>query len=195
MPRPSHKESILDQAVQMASLVGVDGLSIGGLAAATHKSKGGICSHFPSKADLQAEVVERAAQMFREAVVEPAMALPEGFDRLTALVDAWFDYTAAGVFEGGCFFTNAVLELDDLEAGGALAAVRKYYSAYLKLLNRCADDAARLGQLRPDTDPDQLAFLLHGLEAGVLVRRALGEPDALARGREASRALLARSRA
>lgn len=195
MARPSNKEQILDQAVQMASALGVEGLSIGGLAAATHKSKGGICSHFPTKADLQVEVVKRAARMFRETVVDPIAELPAGIEKLAALTEAWFDYTEAEVFEGGCFFTNAVLELDDLAPTEALEAVRRYYAAYLRLLEACADDAARLGQLSPDTDPNELVLLLHGLEAAALVRRALGETDVLERAREATRNLLARSRA
>lgn len=192
MPRPSSRDAILETAVQLASVQGLAGLSIGGLAAATGKSKGGICAHFPAKRDLQLAVVKRAAAIFGREVVDPALAIGPGLARLEALIDAWFRYIEAGVFDGGCFFINAALELDDLDHTDVLAEVRRLYGAYLRLVERCIAEAVRGGELAPDTDPEELARLLHGLEAGALVRHALGETGVYPAARAAAHSLIAR---
>ena len=51
------KDRILGQALDLASTVGIEGLSIGELAKATQMSKSGLFAHFESKEDLQLEVL------------------------------------------------------------------------------------------------------------------------------------------
>ena len=195
MPRPSSRDAILETAVQIASVQGLEGLSIGGLAVATQKSKGGICAHFPSKADLQLAVVGRAAELFKQAVIVPTLRESPGLARLERMIDAWFQYIQEGVFTGGCFFTNAALELDDLEASNeVLSEVRKLYGDYLRFLERCIRDAITEGSVDPETDVELLAYELHGLEAAALVRHALGESEAYATAARHARALLDRHR-
>lgn len=194
MPRESSRQVILDRAVQLASAQGLDGLSIGGLAVAVGMSKGGVCAHFPTKADLQAAAVERAAEIFRAAVVVPAFAAPAGLPRLQALAEAWFRYLEAETFEGGCFFTNALLELDQLDDVAAKAAVAGHYQRFLDLLEALAGEAGARGELAPGSDPRDLAFELHGLQLATLTGRSLGRGEAaLALGRARTAALLARS--
>src|SRR5262249_4194492 len=121
------KTYILDQAVQLASVCGVQGLTIGSLAQHTQKSKGGICAHFATKQALQLAVIDHAAVVFQRAVMEPTLPHPAGKERLQALGEAWFAYLQQGVFAGGCFFTNTLLETDDLEDGAVRAAAQKHY--------------------------------------------------------------------
>lgn len=194
MPRPSSRDDILDTGVQLASVWGLAGLSIGRLAAAVGMTKGGICAHFPAKSDLQLAVVERAAAIFRHAVVDPALEVPAGLARLEALTDRWFDYIDAQVFQGGCFFTNAALELDDLDQPEVLAEVRRLYLLYLGLVEQSVGEAVSRGELAPETDPRQVVALLHGLEVGALVRHALGEADAYPVAHRAARAVLEKHR-
>ncbi|HVX89367.1 MAG TPA: helix-turn-helix domain-containing protein, partial [Gemmatimonadales bacterium] len=56
------RERILDQALRDASLVGLDGLSLGKLAEAVEMSKSGIFAHFGSKEELQKQVLAAAAE-------------------------------------------------------------------------------------------------------------------------------------
>ncbi len=196
MARDNSRETILDRAVQMASVQGLDGLSIGGVAAAVAMSKGGICAHFPSKAALQAAVVARAAEIFRAAVIEPILSRPPGLERLRALIEAWFSYLAAETFEGGCFFTNALLELDNLDEVEARRGVAGQYGRYLDWIERLAVEAIARGELRADLDPRRLAFELLGAQLGVLVWRGLGKTEeGFALARAASNDLLDRSTA
>ena len=194
MARDNSRDSILDRAVQMASVQGLDGLSIGGVAAAVAMSKGGICAHFPSKAALQGAVVERAAEIFRTAVVEPIFSRPPGLARLRALTDAWFAYLSAETFEGGCFFTNALLELDNLAEVEARGAVARQYGRYLELIERLAVEAIARGELKADLDPRRFAFEILSSQLGVLVWRGLGKiEEGFSLARAATDALLVRS--
>jgi AcrR family transcriptional regulator len=84
------KISILNEAVQLASVHGLQGLTIGSLAEQVHLSKGGLCAHFPSKQSLQLAVIDHAASIFERAVVLPTLTTPSGRARLLALGEAWF---------------------------------------------------------------------------------------------------------
>ena len=184
MARANARDAILDRAAQLASVRGLDGLTIGGLAAEIGMSKGGICAHFPSKAELQLATVERATERFRQAVMEPALAAEPGLVRLRALDEAWFTYGESFVFEGGCFFTKVMLELADIATVPARETVRARLHAFIHFVEECIREAVDRGQLKPDTDPQRFAIELQGLHAAALLRTAMGlgpEPYTLAR--------------
>src|SRR4051794_9575064 len=88
------REAIVREAVALATLDGLEGLSIGNLARALDMSKSGVYAHFGSKQDLQLATIEEADRVFRSAVIEPALGAPEGVGQLVALCDGFFDYLA-----------------------------------------------------------------------------------------------------
>jgi AcrR family transcriptional regulator len=71
------REAILREAVSLATIDGLEGLSIGNLAGALDMSKSGVYAHFGSKQDLQLAAVGEAGRIFRAEVVEPALARAE----------------------------------------------------------------------------------------------------------------------
>jgi AcrR family transcriptional regulator len=171
------KRYILDEAVQLSSVNGLHGLTIGGLAQQVHLSKGGICAHFPSKEALQLAVVHHAARIFTRAVVVPALAAPAGQMRLVALSEAWFAYLQKPVFLGGCFFTNAVLEVDDRENQDVRSAVREHYQHFLAFIQREMQSAVQQRQMPATERSDQFAFAFLGILSGVLIWRSLGQQE------------------
>src|SRR4051812_34683464 len=105
-------DRILSEAVQLASVDGLEAMTIGNLAKAADLSKSGLFSHFHSKQALQLAVIERAAQMFRAEVVTPAHTVaPPGAARIDALLVNWVR-ASTSLFRGGCFFFAAAHELD-----------------------------------------------------------------------------------
>src|SRR5262245_2872631 len=86
------RAAILDLAVDLASAEGLEGLTIGRLAAEMEMSKSGLFAHFGSKQELQLATVDAAGQRFWRTVIEPALETPEGAPRLRAMVDAYLDY-------------------------------------------------------------------------------------------------------
>src|SRR5437660_6669407 len=103
----------LDAAVELASVVGLEGLTIGGLAEQLEMSKSGLVGRFGSKEQLQLAALELAREVFRDVVYAPAAAAPAGLRRLNAICDAWIDYLADPPFPGGCFLTTAMVEFDN----------------------------------------------------------------------------------
>ena len=89
------REAIVREAVSLATLDGLEGLSIGNLARALDMSKSGIYAHFGSKQDLQLATVDEAERIFQAEVIEPALAAAPGLAQLVALCDAFFDHLDA----------------------------------------------------------------------------------------------------
>jgi AcrR family transcriptional regulator len=190
------KTHILDEAVQLASVRGVHGLTIGSLAQHTEMSKGGICAHFATKQALQLAVIDHAALIFQRAVLAPTLPHPAGKERLLALCEAWFAYLHQGVFAGGCFFTNALLETDDLDDGAVHAAAQAQYERFLRFVQREAEQAVRQGQLLESVESEQFAFELVSVLVGALVWRGLGrQSEGIARARRLAESALVRASA
>jgi AcrR family transcriptional regulator len=79
------RRTILDAAARLATVEGIDGLSIGGLAKASGMSKSGLYAHFGSKEELQLATIDAAEDVFNTDVVEPAMQAADGLPRVEAL--------------------------------------------------------------------------------------------------------------
>src|SRR3954452_9937414 len=102
------RTAILHEAARLATVEGLDGLSISRLADAVGMSKSGLFAHFGSKEELQLATIQAASAIFDEQVIEPARETPAGPARLRAYIARFLDHVAEGVFPGGCFFVSAV---------------------------------------------------------------------------------------
>src|SRR3974377_127790 len=115
-PTPSKgqvsRTTILRAATKLATTKGLDGLSIGDLAAEVGMSKSGLYAHFKSKEELELATIETAVTIFDREVLRPAMRAPAGRQRLETLVDAFLSHLERRVFPGGCFFAAVASEVD-----------------------------------------------------------------------------------
>lgn len=168
---------VLDEAVQEASVRGLDALSLGGLAASAPVNKSAIAGLFGSKEGLQLAVVARAREIYTESVVEPARGVPRGLPRLRALTDRWIDYSRRRVFRGGCFFRTVEVEFD-MRPGPVRDAVIEAHQDWEGYLVHQAALAVEAGDLAPRTDPHQVAFELNALLNAANDRSLLFDDDA-----------------
>src|SRR5580698_7023263 len=97
------RQAILATAADLASVDGLDGLSIGRLASELSMSKSGLFAHFGSKQDLQLATIEEARERYVREVIEPSLAETASLRRLHALCDSFLSYLDRAVFPGGCF--------------------------------------------------------------------------------------------
>jgi AcrR family transcriptional regulator len=182
------RAAILDAATRLASVTGLEGLSIGALADEVGMSKSGLYAHFASKEDLQLATVGAAREVFIAEVVVPALAVESPRDRLQALCDGFLDYVEQRVFPGGCFFVSAAAEFGS-RAGPVhdeVAAVQREWSDFVHAVASEAHDAGELA-----ADPDQVAFELTSLLAGANLTYVLhDDPDLIRRARGAIREVL-----
>jgi AcrR family transcriptional regulator len=173
------REVITHEAALLAAVDGLDGLSIGRLAAALGLSKSEVSAHFGSKQDLQLAIVREAAGVFTEEVVRPALAAPPGLAQLSAVCEAFFAHLERRTFPGGCFMAAAALELGARPGpvGDLIAAFQAQFGA---LIRGSAAAAVDRRELPPGEDPDRLAFELNGIMLATDTNYALhDDPDVL----------------
>jgi AcrR family transcriptional regulator len=156
------RAAILDEAARLATVDGLEGLSIGHLAEATGMSKSGLYAHFGSKLDLQLATIEAARQTFVAEVLQPALGAPKGLERLLAVCEAFLLHVERRVFPGGCFFSAAAADVGT-RPGPLRDEIAAQQLAWLGLLERLARDAEEQGELKSNADPAQLAFELQAL--------------------------------
>jgi AcrR family transcriptional regulator len=172
------RQAILDEAFSMASCIGVGALSIGVLAERTRMSKSGLFAHFGSKEELQLAVLREAQQRFADIVLRPAFRQPRGLGRLRAIVVNWLSWTREANLPGGCVINAAAAEFDD-QPGPLRDEVKNGLLALRRVLAETAAKAVETGELRPNTDVDQLAFELEGIyQVAQQSRRLLDDPHA-----------------
>jgi AcrR family transcriptional regulator len=168
MPRRSNEEAaktraaIIDQAVQTASIEGLEGVTIGRLADDLGMSKAGVIGHFGDKVTLQRATFHQAQKIFTAEVWERAKDKPRGLPRLSAVCDAWIKHISNSPFPGGCFMCTVATEWDARE-GDIHDEVRDSWRLWLRVLAREAQIAREAGDLPADTDPDQVAFELNAI--------------------------------
>jgi len=159
------KQGILDRAVDIASVEGLEGLTIGRLADELEMSKSGLFAHFGSKEELQLATVEAARQRFVDSMFRPALKAPRGYPRLLAICRAWLAYIKRGVFPGGCFFAAASFEFDG-RPGPIRDAIVEVMDIWLDALEKAIRMAKEEGHLDRDVDVKQLAFELNAIFFG-----------------------------
>jgi len=187
--------AILERAIQVASQVGLEGLTIGRLASALDLSKSGLFAHFSSKEGLQVATLDRAAELFSNVVVRPALKAPRGEPRLRALVERWLRWPIEVPQPGGCIFVQAAVELDD-RPGPARERLVALQRAWLASLATAVRGAVAEGHFRKDVDAEQVAFELYGIMLSAHhADRLLQDPRAGSRARVALDRILSACRA
>jgi AcrR family transcriptional regulator len=165
-PGERSRARVVEQAAQLATIEGIEGISIGRLADATGIAKSSVYALFGSKEELQLATINAARDSFIIEVVAPALNATEpGRQRLLALCEGFLSYVERRVFPGGCFFVSASAEVGG-RPGRVHDEVARIQQQWRDLLGREASAAADRGELPVDTDPQQLAFELGVILAG-----------------------------
>jgi AcrR family transcriptional regulator len=172
------RQAILGAAMGLATIEGLDGLSIGGLAAHIGMSKSGLYAHLSSKEELQLAIIAAAEEVFATYVVRPAQEQPDALAQLTALCEHFLSYIDQKVFPGGCFFASAGAELDT-HPGPVRDALAQIQSTWNDTLTELVERAQEDGSISRDEEASQLAFELNAFlhlanDLFVLHRNELG---------------------
>lgn len=157
------RERIVSHSAAIASVEGLQGLTIGRLAADLGMSKAGVLGHFGTKQALQLAALDGAAAVFTRLVWEPAADIRGGLDRLNAVCEAWITYLEREreAFPGGCLFTTASIEFD-ARGGPVHDEVARLFRMWSRRLMEDVRIAVANGELPADADPEQIVFELVG---------------------------------
>lgn len=157
------RKAILHEAVSLATVEGLEGLSIGGLAKAIGMSKSGLYAHFGSKQELQLATIEEAERVFDLEVIQPASAVADpGLAQLVAVCDLFFEHLRRHTFPGGCFFASAMLEMGT-RPGPVKERIALFQQRFVGLIFEFAQQAQEAGQIPAEEDLILLVFDLSGM--------------------------------
>ena len=187
------RQEIVERALALSGEVGLEGLSLGVLAAGMKLSKSGLFAHFKSKEALQLAVLEQAIDDFIEEVVMPALKVPRGEPRVRRLFDLYLQWIHGHGRRGTCFFMALTHEYDD-RPGPIRDRLVQSQRDWYDTLARAARTAVEEGHFRADLDLDQFAYETVGI--GMVyqqVSKLLENPRAKGRAESAFETLLARS--
>ena len=184
------RTAVTEAAVDRASVEGLEGLTIGGLAGEVDMRKSSVFSLFGSKQGLQLATLEAAIDQFRDDVWGPVADEPPGKARLLALCDSWLAYHERESLPGGCFLTTATVEFD-ARPGPLRDAVADTMKRWLRALEREVALAVESGELPAGTDPADVAFQLNTLAAAASYGFQLTrDPEVFERARRSMRRAL-----
>jgi len=188
------RATILDEAADVASLVGLNGLSVGTLASHTGMSKSGLFRHFGSKEALQVATLRAGVDRFMETAVRPALKAPRGEPRVQALFQRWLQWATAQGLSGGCLFIAASIELDD-QPGPPRDYLVTTQRQWLDLIATTARFAVEAGDFRAGLDVNQFAHEFNAILLGFhQAARLLRDPKAVERAETQFNRLLADAR-
>jgi AcrR family transcriptional regulator len=171
------RAAVLERSVQMASRDGLEGLTIGALAAELEVHKSNVFALFGSKEELQLATLAAARAILIEQVIAPALPSEEGHPRLLAIGDAWCEYLGSDVFVGGCFLAAASTEMDG-RPGPVRDAVASVMREWIAVLRVNIEAAIVAGDLRADLDVAAMAFRLNALGMAANWQRQLLDDSA-----------------
>lgn len=151
------RQAILTAAADLASIEGLEGLTIGKLAEAVGMSKSGLYAHFGSKRELQLAVIEAAREIAGREIFGPVKNMKPGLAHLWGLCESYISYAERRVFPGGCFFGHVAAEVD-ARPGPLRDRVGAIYNSLYSRFTEAVRGAQAAGELDAGADPAQLAF-------------------------------------
>jgi len=185
------KAAVVDAALNLASQVGLEGLSIGAVAELTHMSKSGVFAHFGSREELQISVVRAYHRRFELEVFRPTLTQPRGLPRLRALFANWVKRTTAEI-DAGCLFISGATEFDD-RPGPVRNALVESFRLWQAAIQHAIAQAKKAGHLRVEADEKQIVFEIHGLILALHYEaRFLRLPDSIERAATGFETIIAR---
>jgi AcrR family transcriptional regulator len=155
------RAAILDVALDLSSRDGLEGLTIGLLADKMNMSKSGVFAHFGSREDLQMEVLKLYHYRFEQEVFFPSMKEPRGIQRLQSMFARWVKRVSVEI-ASGCIYISGAVEYDD-RPGPIREALVAMVQAWQGALLRCVEQSIATGDLKADTDAQQLVYEMYGL--------------------------------
>lgn len=169
------RREVLRAAVNIASVDGLDGLSIGRLAAELGISKSGLIGHFGTKEELQLATIRAARAIFVQTIIEPSLQLAPGLAQVQALLDGWLEYSSDRRFPGGCFFARASHEYA-ARPGAVRDALAAVDEEWLGLIEESIRGAQAAGEIDAAVDAGQLTYELDSYLDSANLRSLLGRP-------------------
>ena len=171
------RQRIIEKSMQLFSVQGYFNTSIAGIVKATGLTKGGLYGHFRNKEEIWYAVYNECVRIWRGVVFQGVRPISDPVERIERVLENRMkNYLGAGVFEGGCFLFNALVELTG-QSPAMSNHVLKGFKAFSALLRLWLEEAAQQGLLRDDLNLDGIAnFLVISLNGTAPLYAASRDP-------------------
>ena len=146
------RQKIIDKSLQLFSVKGYFNTSISDILQAAGLTKGGLYCHFKSKEDVWRAVYDDAVDIWKAVVFKDMRSVDDPLKRIERTIQhVLLDYLGQGVFDGGCFFVNMLVELSG-QSDTMGRQIRKGFVGFSKLFQRWLTEAERSDSLKPGLD-------------------------------------------
>jgi TetR/AcrR family transcriptional repressor of nem operon len=170
------KRRIVELAAPVFNQRGFAGASMSELVAVTGVEKGGIYNHFGSKETLALDALDYSVSLIAQAFGRALEGVDDSADQLQAIVDTFAGELDNPHVAGGCPVANTALESDDTNPE-LCAHARDAMDSWHRLIGSIVKRGKERGELRPETDPYELATVITStLEGALMLSRLLHEP-------------------
>lgn len=159
--------AIVYAGLAIAREEGIGHVSFGKVAKRLGVSKSSVFCRTRSLRKLQEAVLDEYDRQFEAEVVEPARTEPKGVPALAAHMRRLAARVALDDAAARCLYISGAFEC---AGAGTFLHERLQHglARWRALLRQSVRDAQQLGQLRADTNPEQLIFELHSLVVGLV---------------------------
>jgi AcrR family transcriptional regulator len=188
------RQVVLNEAIRIASVEGLEGLTFGRVAQAAGMPKSTLQALFKDREALQSQTLSAGAEAFAHGIRARLPKNANAFENLVALCHAWFDLVSDGELPGGCLVTAATAEYR-ARPGSIQTLVAEHRDRWRAALFASAQAAQKEGTLRGDLDLDQLVFEILAFQGSANANAVELAANELSRARHSVDSLLERARA
>ena len=161
-------ERVLREAAQLFSVKGYYATSVEDVMARVGLTKGGFYAHFASKEELGRAVIEHAAEVWFERVVAHVQRFSDPRVQLRELLEAYRLYATSRTFEGGCFFVNLAVEMDD-QHQDFRRLVAERFDQFRAMVATLVEGGKALGLYRDDAPSEAIGIAVVAYLTGTMM--------------------------
>ena len=171
------RQHIIEKSMQLFSLKGYFNTSIDGIVKATGLTKGGLYGHFRNKQEIWYAVYDECVRIWKSIVLQGVRDIPDPLVRIEKVIEnSLKNYLGAGVFEGGCFLCNALVDLAG-QSPTMSNHVLKGFKGFSELLCLWLEEAEQKEMLKNGLKLDSIAhFIVVSLNGAAPLYAASKDP-------------------
>ena len=171
------RQNIIDKAMQLFSVQGYFHTSIADVVKATGLTKGGLYGHFRNKEEIWYAVYDECVRIWKGVVFEGLREIADPLERIGKVIaNNLKNYLGGGVFKGGCFLCNSLVELSGQDAAMSNYVLQGFQS-FSALLGQWLAEAEQQGLLKEGLNLNAVAiFMMISLNGAAPMYAASKDP-------------------
>jgi len=154
------RHRIIEKSMQLFSVKGYFNTSIADIVKAAGLTKGGLYGHFRNKEEIWYAVYEECGRVWKSVVFKGVREISDPLERIARVIaNSLRNYLGGGVFEGGCFLLNSLVDLAG-QAPDMSNHVLKGFQGFSGLIHKWLEEAEKKGRLREGLNLEEIANFL-----------------------------------